>query len=434
MYRMRYCLLFQKTMTQNCTKLFLSNISASQNHLRYVRTPSKAQIISLMHKRVGNFMNLKRKYRTSTLFSINVHEKYFCTKSIGNEIDEDKKKELEQERHNQNKSNVTSIINPYLHLMRFDRPIGTLLLFWPCGWSIALCAAPGCLPDFYTIGLFAAGALLMRGAGCTINDMWDRDIDAKVERTKNRPLVNNKINSFDAWVFLMAQLGLSLTILLQFNWNSIVLGASSLGLVITYPLMKRFTFWPQFVLGLTFNWGALLGCSVVNGSVIWPACLPLYCAGICWTIVYDTIYAHQDKVDDVIVGIKSTAIRFGENTKPWLSGFSAAMMANLSVVGLVCDQTWPYYVSLGIIGAHLIHQIHSVDIHNPGDCAKKFFSNHQVGLILFLGIVLGTLAKEEEGKSNKKVSKLSSSSNNSSNSGTSRGIPMVSCTSNEKVT
>lgn len=233
----------------------------------------------------------------------------------------------------------------------------------------------------------------MRGAGCTINDMWDKDIDAKVERTKSRPLVAGELTQSDAWVFLSTQLGLGLLILLELNWYSIVLGASSLGLVIIYPLMKRITYWPQLVLGMTFNWGALLGWSATQGSVMWSACLPLYFAGVCWTIVYDTIYAHQDKVDDILLGIKSTAIRFGDNTKLWLSGFSTAMIGGLVTSGVVCGQTWPYYSALGVISAHLAQQIYSLNIDNPTDCATKFISNHQVGLILFMGIVLGTLYK-----------------------------------------
>ncbi|XP_058058597.1 4-hydroxybenzoate polyprenyltransferase, mitochondrial [Anopheles bellator] len=284
-------------------------------------------------------------------------------------------------------------ISPYARLMRIDRPIGSWLLFWPCGWSIALSAPAGCWPDPLMLGLFGVGAFVMRGAGCTINDLWDRDIDAKVERTKNRPLVAGDISQFDAFVFLAGQLGVGLTILLQLNWYSIVLGASSLGLIIVYPLMKRITYWPQLMLGATFNWGALLGWSATQGSVDWAACLPLYAAGVCWTIVYDTIYAHQDKVDDLLIGIKSTALRFGDSTKLWLSGFTVAMMGNLLAAGLVCDQSWPYYTSIGLIAAHLTHQVHSLNIHNPTDCASKFISNHQVGLILFVGIVLGTLYK-----------------------------------------
>lgn len=256
------------------------------------------------------------------------------------------------------KSLLQSIVqNPYARLMRIDRPIGSWLLFWPCGWSIALSAPAGCWPDLWTLTLFGAGAFIMRGAGCTINDMWDRDIDGKVARTRNRPLVAGELTSADAWFFLGAQLGVGLLILLELNWYSIVLGASSLGLVIIYPLMKRITHWPQLVLGMTFNWGALLGWSATQGSVMWSACLPLYVAGVCWTIVYDTIYAHQDKVDDALLGIKSTAIRFGDNTKLWLSGFSTAMIGGLVASGMVCEQTWPYYSAVGVISAHLAHQV-----------------------------------------------------------------------------
>lgn len=287
----------------------------------------------------------------------------------------------------------TILQSPYARLMRVDRPIGSWLLFWPCGWSIALSAPAGCWPDLWMLTMFGAGAFIMRGAGCTINDMWDRDIDGKVARTKSRPLVAGELSSADAWFFLGGQLGLGLLILLELNWYSILLGASSLGLVIIYPLMKRITHWPQLVLGMTFNWGALLGWSATQGSVMWSACLPLYLAGVCWTIVYDTIYAHQDKVDDALLGIKSTAIRFGDNTKLWLSGFTTAMIGGLVTSGVVCDQTWPYYSAVGLISAHLAHQIYSLNIDNPTDCATKFISNHQVGLILFLGIVLGTLYK-----------------------------------------
>lgn len=310
--------------------------------------------------------------------------------------------------------------NPYARLMRIDRPIGSWLLFWPCGWSIALSAPAGCWPDLWTLTLFGAGAFIMRGAGCTINDMWDRDIDGKVARTRNRPLVAGELTSADAWFFLGAQLGVGLLILLELNWYSIVLGASSLGLVIIYPLMKRITHWPQLVLGMTFNWGALLGWSATQGSVMWSACLPLYVAGVCWTIVYDTIYAHQDKVDDALLGIKSTAIRFGDNTKLWLSGFSTAMIGGLVASGMVCEQTWPYYSAVGVISAHLAHQIYSLNIDNPTDCATKFISNHQVGLILFLGIVLGTLYKGYSQRAGK--SSTTSSSSTSSSSSPSSGL------------
>lgn len=207
------------------------------------------------------------------------------------------------------------------------------------------------------LGLFGAGAIIMRGAGCTINDMWDKDIDAKVQRTSNRPLVTKELTILDAWFFLGGQLGLGLLIVLELNWNSLLLGISSLGLVIAYPLMKRITNWPQFVLGMTFNWGALLGYSAVHGEVLWSACLPLYAAGICWTVIYDTIYAHQDRVDDLIVGVKSTALMFGKDTKKWLTGFAGLMTTSLVTAGLVCDLSWPYYASTLIITSHIGHQV-----------------------------------------------------------------------------
>ncbi|XP_069680416.1 4-hydroxybenzoate polyprenyltransferase, mitochondrial [Periplaneta americana] len=293
-------------------------------------------------------------------------------------------------------NNSSTALQPYMKLMRIDKPIGSWLLFWPCGWSIALSAAPGSLPDLKMLALFGVGTFIMRGAGCTINDMWDKDIDDKVSRTKDRPLVSGALSQFEALVFLSGQLGLGLLVLLQLNWYSILLGASSLGLVIMYPLMKRVTHWPQFVLGMAFNWGALLGWSAVNGSCDWSVCLPLYAAGICWTIVYDTIYAHQDKVEDLLLGIKSTAIKFGENTKLWLSGFSVAMISGLVATGVQCDQTWPYYTSVGFVAAHLATQLYNLNINNPTDCSRKFVSNQRVGLLLFGGILAGTLCKSKK--------------------------------------
>nr|XP_033819811.1 4-hydroxybenzoate polyprenyltransferase, mitochondrial isoform X3 [Geotrypetes seraphini] len=241
--------------------------------------------------------------------------------------------------------------------------------------------------------LFGMGAILMRGAGCTINDMWDRDFDRKVERTASRPIAVGDISYFQSLVFLGGQLSLALCILLFLNYYSIALGAASLSLVITYPLMKRITYWPQFVLGLTFNWGALLGWSAIKGSCDWSVCLPLYFSGVMWTLIYDTIYAHQDKSDDAIVGVKSTALRLNEQTKPWLSGFSASMLSGLVMTGLNCEQTFPYYTAVAIMGVHLFYQIYTLDIHRAEDCWKKFTSNRTVGLLLFAGIVLGNLWK-----------------------------------------
>ncbi|KAI5933233.1 4-hydroxybenzoate polyprenyltransferase, mitochondrial [Manis javanica] len=287
-------------------------------------------------------------------------------------------------------------VQPFLRLMRLDKPIGTWLLYLPCTWSIGLAAEPGCFPDWYMLSLFGTGAVLMRGAGCTINDMWDRNYDKKVTRTANRPIAAGDISIFQSFVFLGGQLTLALGILLCLNYYSIALGAASLFLVITYPLMKRVTYWPQLALGFTFNWGALLGWSAIKGSCDPSVCLPLYFSGIMWTLIYDTIYAHQDKRDDALIGLKSTALRFRENTKQWLSGFSVAMLGSLSLVGVNSNQTLPYYAALAAIAAHLTHQIYTLDIHRPEDCWDKFTSNRTLGLIIFLGIVLGNLWKEKK--------------------------------------
>jgi len=287
-------------------------------------------------------------------------------------------------------------LQPFLKLSRLDKPIGSWLLFWPCGWSTCLATQAGQLPDVQLLALFGVGSLVMRGAGCTINDMWDRNIDRQVERTRDRPITSGRVGMFDALVYLGAQLGLGLAILLQLNWYSVLLGAASMGLVVTYPLMKRFTYYPQFVLGLAFNWGALIGWSAVNGACDWSIVLPLYCSGICWTMIYDTIYAHQDKYDDVILGVKSTAIKFGEQTPVCLSCFATAMLSCLAYCGLQTGQTWPYYASLLGVTGHLMYQIRTLDINNREDCARKFTSNRWVGLTVFLGLSLGTLMKEKD--------------------------------------
>ncbi|XP_018601990.2 4-hydroxybenzoate polyprenyltransferase, mitochondrial [Scleropages formosus] len=291
-------------------------------------------------------------------------------------------------------NSAPSAVQPYLRLMRLDKPIGTWLLYLPCTWSIGLAAEPGCLPDLAMLTLFGTGAVLMRGAGCTINDMWDKDFDKKVSRTVSRPIAAGQVSQFHALVFLGGQLTAALGVLLCFNNYSIILGAASLSLVVTYPLMKRITYWPQLVLGLAFNWGALLGWSAVMGSCDWSVCLPLYFSGVMWTLIYDTIYAHQDKVDDILVGVRSTALRFQEWTKPWLSTFSVAMLAGLTLTGINAQQTLPYYVAVSAVAVHLAHQIYTVNISKPEDCWKKFASNRSLGLLLFLGIVTGNLWKK----------------------------------------
>ncbi|KAI8384678.1 UbiA prenyltransferase family-domain-containing protein [Radiomyces spectabilis] len=282
-------------------------------------------------------------------------------------------------------------IAPYVFLTRLDKPIGTWLLFWPCAWSISMAAfhTHASLADTgYMIALFGLGALTMRGAGCTINDLWDRDIDDKVERTKIRPIASGAITPTKAIGFLGLQLSVGLAILTQLNLYSILLGASSLSLVVTYPLMKRITYWPQTVLGLAFNWGALLGWSAMTGQLDLTVAGPLYAGGVAWTLVYDTIYAHQDKKDDVKVGVKSTALRFKDKTTQWLTGFSASFVSMTALAGYMNDQGLPFY-ALSVCGtaAHLAWQLKTVNYDVPADCWAKFKSNTWTGALLWSGIV-----------------------------------------------
>ena len=278
---------------------------------------------------------------------------------------------------------------PYAKLIRLDRPVGTALLAWPCFWSIALAANAGSPPDATLLGLFGVGSLLLRGAGCTINDLWDRDIDGKVARTRNRPIASGAISVPKAVVFLGAQLALGLGVLVQLNDYSKILGASSLALVAAYPAMKRVTNWPQAFLGLTFNWGALLGWAAVHGSCDWGAVLPLYASGVAWTLVYDTIYAHQDKHDDVKVGVKSTALHFGADTKKYLSAFALAGTSALCASGAYVGLDYPFYFGVTAAASHLAWQIATVNLDDRDDCAAKFRSNSTYGALVFASIVAG---------------------------------------------
>ncbi len=277
-----------------------------------------------------------------------------------------------------------STARPYLRLARADRPIGTWLLVLPCWWSVAL--ATPTWPDVKMFALFAIGSLVMRGAGCTVNDIVDRDFDARVARTATRPIASGVVSVFKALVFLGLLLGLGLIVLLQFNAFAVTLGVSSLVLVVLYPFMKRFTYWPQLFLGLTFNWGALLGWVAVTGNLSPPA-IALYAAGIFWTLGYDTIYAHQDKEDDIMIGVKSTALKFADATTPWLFGFYTATVILLGLAGFLAGLGWLFYLSLAVGGLHLIWQIKSVDITDPKNCLSRFKSNRDFGFIVLAGII-----------------------------------------------
>jgi len=278
---------------------------------------------------------------------------------------------------------VPASCRPYVRLMRLDRPIGTWLLLFPCWWSLAM-ASPGFdWGTLYYAALFAVGAVVMRGAGCTVNDIADRDFDAQVERTRNRPIASNQISRRQALVFLAGQLLVGLLVLVQFQPFAIMVGVASLALVFPYPLMKRFTDWPQAWLGLTFNWGALLGWAAVRGTIELPA-LALYGAGLFWTLGYDTIYAHQDKEDDVMVGIKSTALTLGDATKQWLWVFYG-----MAVAGYGAGVSWVFYPLLALAGAHLAWQAWIVDVDNSALCLDIFRSNRWFGWLALSAFVAG---------------------------------------------
>ncbi|KAF8821879.1 4-hydroxybenzoate polyprenyl transferase [Cardiosporidium cionae] len=281
-------------------------------------------------------------------------------------------------------------LHPYAYLSRLHAPIGTWLLFWPCAWSVALAMNPAnALLSAYSIALCAIGAILMRSSGCIINDLWDRDLDKLVERTRTRPLASKLLSPSQAIAYLSLNLLLALGVLLQFNPLTVLVGLSSMGLVLTYPLMKRITYWPQFVLGLAFNWGALLGWTAATGTFCAPIATPLclYFAGVCWTMVYDTIYAQQDKQDDILVGIKSTAILWDKSCTAWLTGFSCSMLGLLVLAGISNGMLWPYYAATCLTGAHLTWQVYSAISPDRENYARLFRSNKWIGFILFSGIV-----------------------------------------------
>lgn len=278
-----------------------------------------------------------------------------------------------------------SHLRPFFRLARLDRPIGTWLLLLPCYWSLAL--ATNGWPSLSYILLFAIGALVMRGAGCTINDLADQDFDAKVARTVNRPIANGDITQRQAIVFLCIQLMIGLAMLIQFNTFTIWLGISSLGLVVIYPFMKRVTYWPQAFLGLAFNWGALVGWAAQTGQ-LHAAPAVLYAAGFFWTLGYDTIYAHQDKADDVMIGVKSTALKFGVRSKIWISGFYGASLVLITLAGWMIQLGWPFYVAVGLGALHMGWQVRSLDIDNPKNCLRRFKSNRDFGLLIGVGIIV----------------------------------------------
>jgi 4-hydroxybenzoate polyprenyltransferase len=279
-------------------------------------------------------------------------------------------------------------VRPYLRLARLDRPIGSWLLLIPCWWSLGIAAIRADhLPSLWHVVLFFIGAFAMRGAGCTWNDFVDRDLDGLVERTRSRPIPAGQVTARQAAVFMVAQALIGLLVLVQFNRFTIVIGIISLLVVAIYPFMKRITYWPQIFLGLAFSWGALMGWPAMFGRLDLPAFV-LYAGSICWVIAYDTIYAHQDREDDLLIGVKSTALLFSARTRPMLAAFYGAAVLLIGAAGLMAGGSLIFLLGMIAFAAHLAWQVARLDIHDPALCLKLFKSNRDAGLILFAATLL----------------------------------------------
>ena len=279
-------------------------------------------------------------------------------------------------------------LKPYGRLARWDRPIGWWLLLWPCWWSatLAAIAAERPLPVLWHMLLFLIGAIAMRGAGCTYNDLLDRNIDARVARTRDRPIPSGAVRPRQALLFLAAQALVGALVLLQFNRFTVLLGLASLALVAIYPLMKRVTNWPQFVLGLAFSWGALVGWSAFFGTLS-PAPVLLYAGAVLWTVAYDTIYALQDKEDDAVIGVRSTARLFGRHSR---LGIACAYVGAFVLMGLAlvfADAGTFAFAGLGAAMLHATSIVLTLDLEDPKNCLSRFRANTLTGWIVFAGLL-----------------------------------------------
>lgn len=277
---------------------------------------------------------------------------------------------------------------PFLQLARFDRPIGAWLLLFPCWWSLCLAelAQGRPYPNPWFLLLFFVGAFVMRGAGCTYNDIIDRDYDAQVARTRNRPLPSGRVTVKHALAFAMLLSLIGLAVLVQFNAFTIKLGIASLALVAFYPFAKRLTNWPQLVLGLTFKWGALVGWAAIHQGIDPPA-IALYVGCVLWTIGYDTIYAHQDSTDDAVVGIKSTARHFGANTHIWVGGLYGGAVCLWALAGALANAHLMFFAALALVALQFAWQVTTLDTSDPANCLRRFKSNKDVGFAIFLGLL-----------------------------------------------
>jgi 4-hydroxybenzoate polyprenyltransferase len=285
-------------------------------------------------------------------------------------------------------------LRPYGRLARWDRPIGVWLLLFPGWWAVAMAAPMGdgtALLQFgWLMAAFAIGSIAMRGAGCTWNDILDRDIDAQVERTRTRPLPAGEVGLSQAMTWMALQAVVGAAVLLTFNVFAVAVGLASLLVVAIYPLMKRITSWPQLVLGFAFNWGALLGWTAATGGLA-PAAFALYAGGIAWTLVYDTIYAMQDRRDDTVIGVRSTARLFAARPRVWLTLFAVLAVNGFALAGILEGAGWLYFVAVAAVAMHLIWQIADLHAHDQADCLKKFRANRGIGWLLLAGILAGRL-------------------------------------------
>lgn len=279
-------------------------------------------------------------------------------------------------------------LRPYLKLGRFDRPIGTWLLLFPCWWSQTLAEVDSGspYPNLSYLALFAIGAVAMRAAGCAYNDFVDRDIDGRVRRTANRPIPSGQISPVAALIYVVAAALVGFAILLSFNSFTIWLAISSLVIVAAYPFAKRLTSYPQFVLGLAFNWGALVGWAAVKGSVGWPPVI-LYVGCVLWTIGYDTIYAHQDKEDDAVLGLGSTALRFGDDTVSYVGALYGAGVVLWLIAGALAGAHLIYFLAVTLVFLQMSWQVATLDVKDAANCLRRFQSNRDVGIAVFVGLV-----------------------------------------------
>ena len=284
---------------------------------------------------------------------------------------------------------------PYARLARLDRPIGTWLLLLPCWQGMALALAADAAEfewrHLWCAVLFAIGALAMRGAGCIQNDIADRNVDGRVTRTSDRPIPSGEVSLRQALTFMASLMLIGGLVLLQFNWATIIVGLASIPVAAVYPYMKRITWWPQLFLGFAFNWGALVGWTALAGELQLPAVL-LYLSGVFWTLGYDTIYAHQDKEDDSIVGVKSTARLFQDNSRRWIISFYAVQVGWLILMGLFSGLHWVFIIGIGAVAWLLMRQAGYTDLNDPKACLAAFRSNRDIGFLVIASLILAVLA------------------------------------------